>query len=393
MKTFDLQDGLLRCLSHEWSGLAIAATVVVVGLSILTAVTQSWLAQISLCLAAVGALLGFGALRHWLHTARVDRRHPAPGQMINMGCWRMHILAEGEAEGRPTVVWIPGGHAGGLALHHLHLAMREETRSILFDRAGSGWSDAGPFPRSTVCEAEEAWRCLESAGERGPIILVGHSLGGLLAANMARRHREHVCALVLLDATPLDTITYGPALMGMANLRRQALFTGMLALFGIYLRTAERAAHSNPEIAEIQRVVHKALGPSASVLREIETNARAQFALASMYAEHSPARLTRTAWQTVVYDGDLGDLPVWVVAPGDSAETASLPPGIASDPNDLTRMHRFYRRNRERYLETSTQSHRVQVPAGCGHNFPYEVPEFVIDLVRDILLSTSHSAQ
>jgi pimeloyl-ACP methyl ester carboxylesterase len=392
MKTADLQYGLHRFLSQEWSGLVVAAMFVIVGLSAQTAFPHSWRPPLTVGVVTLGALLGLGAMRHWLNTVRIHRRHPAPGLMVDMGGWRMHMLAEGEAQGRPTVVWFPGGHAGGHALHHLHLAMRKETRSILLDRAGSGWSEAGPFPRSTAREAEEAWCCLESASEHGPFILVGHSLGGLLAANMARRRREQVCALVLLDATPLDTIVYGPPMMGIASLQRQALLNGLLALFGIYRHRPERAARGNPEIVELERVVRKALGPAASILRDIETNARAHFAYASVYSEHSPAGLAGSAWQTVVYDGDLGDLPVWVVAPGDHAETASLPTGLAADAADAARMHRFYRRNRERYLATSTQSHRVDVPAGCGHNFPYEAPEFVIDLVRGVLQSSSRCA-
>ncbi len=369
----------------------MATTFVVIGLSAQIAFPPSWRQPLTACVATLGALLGVGALRHWLNTVRMPRRHPPPGRMVDMGGWRMHMLAEGEAHGGPTLVWFPGGHAGGLALHHLHLKMRGETRSILLDRAGSGWSEAGPFPRSTACEAEEAWRCLESAGESGPFILVGHSLGGLLAANMARRRREQVCAVVLLDATPLDAIVYGPPLMGMARMHRRALLAGLLALFGIYLSPLERAARGNPEVAKLERMVREALGPAARILRDIEANARAHFALASVYGEHSATGLARSAWQTVVYDGDLGDLPLWVVAPGDDAETASLPPGLASDAADQTRMHRFYRRNRERYLATSTQSHRVEVPTGCGHNFPYEAPQFVIDLVRGVLHSTSRS--
>lgn len=389
MKTTSLQFGLYRFLSQEWSGLVIAMIFVIVGLSAQTAFPHFWRPPLMVCVVTIGALLGLGAMRHWMNTVRMHRRHPAPGSMVDMGGWRMHMLAEGEAQGRPTVVWFPGGHAGGHALHHLHLAMRNETRSILLDRAGSGWSEAGPFPRSTAREAEEAWHCMESAGERGPFVLVGHSLGGLLAANIARRHRKQVCALVLLDATPLDTIVYGPPLMGIASLQRQALLNGLLALFGIYLHTPERAARDNPEIAELNRVVEGALGSAAGILRDVETNARAHFASASVYSEHSPAGLAGSAWQTVVYDGDLGDLPVWVVAPGDHDETTSLPTGLATEAADVTRMHRFYRHNRERYLASSTHSYRINTPAGCGHNFPYEAPQFVIDLVRGVLQRTS----
>jgi pimeloyl-ACP methyl ester carboxylesterase len=77
----------------------------------------------------------------------------------------VHVLAEGQArDGRPPVVWFAGGHAGGFAMHHLHRAFRGETRSILIDRPGTGWSDAGPFPRTTAREADEMVLALERAG-------------------------------------------------------------------------------------------------------------------------------------------------------------------------------------------------------------------------------------
>ena len=91
-----------------------------------------------------------------------------PGKLVDVGGDRMHVLAEGEAHGQATVVWMPGAHEAGYALYHLDAGMRREARSILIDRPGSGWSDPGPFPRTTAAEAEEVVRALERAGEKGP---------------------------------------------------------------------------------------------------------------------------------------------------------------------------------------------------------------------------------
>jgi hypothetical protein len=40
---------------------------------------------------------------------------------------------------------------------------------------------------------------------------------------------------------------------------------------------------------------------------------------------------------------------------------------------------------RERYLATSTRSQRVIAPAGTGHNFVYEVPDWLADVIRGVL--------
>jgi pimeloyl-ACP methyl ester carboxylesterase len=97
-------------------------------------------------------------------------------------------------------------------MHHLHRAFRGETRSILIDRPGTGWSDTGPFPRTTAREAEEVVLALERAGERGPFIWAGHSFGGCWQPTSRGAGPTWCTLLVLLDPTPLETIVFGPRL-------------------------------------------------------------------------------------------------------------------------------------------------------------------------------------
>ena len=104
--------------------------------------------------------------------------------------------------------------------------LRKEARSILIDRPGTGWSDPGPFPRTTDHEAGEVLAALEAAGEEGPFVLAGHSFGGLLFAAVARRSPRSVAALLLLDATPPDTIVYGPPIPGLARMRWRPVLLG-----------------------------------------------------------------------------------------------------------------------------------------------------------------------
>jgi len=200
------RDPLLRLLSRDWAGLPVALMVAAL-FSLPAAVVGG---ATGIALALLGGLLALGlaaaSLRHLLALARARRDHPPPGRLIDIGGYRVHLLAEGQArDGRPPVIWFAGGHASGLAIHHLHRAFRDATRSILIDRPGTGWSDVGPFPRSTAREAHEVVLTLERAGERGPFVWAGHSFGGLLAANVARRRPDLVHTLVLLDPTPLET--------------------------------------------------------------------------------------------------------------------------------------------------------------------------------------------
>lgn len=383
---------LLTVVSHDAAGLLIALAVA----ALFFAVGELAPAGLRTALRGVGLALGAGlalaSLRHLWTLSRARQAAPPPGRRIDLGGYHVHLLAEGTTPaGRAPVLWFAGGHAGGFAIHHLHRAFRGETRSILIDRPGTGWSDAGPFPRSTAREADEMVLALERAGETGPFIWVGHSFGGLLAANIARRRPDLVHTVVLLDPTPLETIVFGPRLGALADMRRTAWRGGFAQLFGINLaQRAEDRARQTPAYAKAIDATRAVLGPEVAAARPIEANAGAWFTQASIYSELSPEGVAAVAWDTVVYDRDLGDLPVWLVGPrddgsGDDTDIASLPEAQRGSAADARRMQRFFAATRERYLATSTRSRRVVAPKGSGHNFVYELPDWTIDTLRPLI--------
>ena len=54
-------------------------------------------------------------------------------------------------------------------------------------------------------------------------------------------------------------------------------------------------------------------------------------------------------------------------------------------------MASFFAHVRERYLAVSSRSQRIVAPAGTGHNFVYEAPEFVIALMRELVHASPHT--
>jgi hypothetical protein len=119
----------------------------------------------------------------------------------------------------------------------------------------------------------------------------------------------------------------------------------------------------------------------------VQANAGNFFAQASIYSELSPEGVAAVAWDTVVYDRDLGDLPVWLVGPRDDedGDIALLPEAQASGADNARRMFRFFAATRERYLATSIRSRRVVAPKGSGHNFIYEIPDWTIAVMREAI--------
>ncbi len=384
-----LRDAALALLGRDWAGLLIALLVAAAAW-VLAQTIRNGIGRALLGLGLLlAALLAMASLRHLFTLAKARRAHPAPGQMIDLGGYRVHLLAEGAVrDGRLPVVWFAGGHASGYSIHHLHRAFRSETRSILIDRPGTGWSDAGPFPRTTAREAEEMVLALERAGEKGPFVWAGHSFGGLLAANVARRRPDLVHTLVLLDPTPLETIVFGPRLGALKDMLRTAWLGGFAQLFGVNLQERHNAKmRKTPAYAKAMDATMAVLGPEVVAARAVEANAASFFTQASIYSELTPEGVAAVAWDTVVYDRDLGDLPVWLVGPRDDTDgdIAILPEAQSGSAENAQRMFRFFAATRERYLATSTRSRRVVAPKGSGHNFVYEVPDWTIGVMRDVI--------
>jgi pimeloyl-ACP methyl ester carboxylesterase len=128
---------------------------------------------------------------------------PAPGKLVEIGGFRMHVHAQGSGDG-PTVILETGLTGMSAAWGWVAPVLAESGRVITYDRAGLGWSDAGNRPHDALNTAHRLRRLLEVSGEEGPYILVGHSLGGLFVRMFADLYPDEVVGLVLVDASHPD---------------------------------------------------------------------------------------------------------------------------------------------------------------------------------------------
>ena len=112
--------------------------------------------------------------------------------------------------GPPSVVFVPGGGLVGLDYLQVQERAAELTTSVIYDRGGTGWSDAIPLPRSASDVAGELHDVLAAANVPAPYVLVGHSIGALYARRFAQRWPDQVAGLVLLDPGHEDLFAYLP---------------------------------------------------------------------------------------------------------------------------------------------------------------------------------------
>jgi pimeloyl-ACP methyl ester carboxylesterase len=134
--------------------------------------------------------------------APADMVYGRPGQLVAVTGFRLNLYCMGS--GSPTVVFDSGWEDWAPAWSRVQPAIAKWTRACSYDRAGAGFSDAGPMPRTSLRIAGELHTALHRAGITGPYILVGHAFGGDNVRVFADRYMREVAGLVLIDADPND---------------------------------------------------------------------------------------------------------------------------------------------------------------------------------------------
>jgi pimeloyl-ACP methyl ester carboxylesterase len=129
--------------------------------------------------------------------AAADSEVP-PGSLVDVDGHRLHIWCTGK--GRPAVLLEAGLGANHLDWIRVQPHLSSLTTVCSYDRAGYGWSDPGPRPRSVERIAGELRALLPAAGIPTPVIFVGQSFGGLVGMHFAGRYPDAVAGLVLVDS-------------------------------------------------------------------------------------------------------------------------------------------------------------------------------------------------
>jgi len=253
------------------------------------------------------------------------------------------------------------------------------TRACSYDRAGFGWSDAGPMPRTAGRVADELRALLNRGGVAPPFVLVGHSFGGLVMRVFAARYRSDVSGLVLVDpAHPEDWVTPAPKEQikidrGIKLCRSGAtaarfgaarLVSGLVTfgLFGVARGLAAVVSRGG-----LSREDEGVLAPywklpleTRKPLRQFWTQEKFFAALGSQIASIS----TSAAETLAASAGGYGDLPLVTIS--------------STDPGD-------YRLRQQEALARLSRRGRHVVASKSGHWIPLDQPQVVIDAIREVL--------
>jgi len=256
-------------------------------------------------LLVVGTLLAAGLAYEAAAALGDSRRHLPPGAVHRLGEHDVHVHCSGT--GGPTVILEAG--AMGLSSTWLHVQshLSDLTRVCSYDRAGYGWSGPRQRPPTLDGGATDLRSLLRTAGEEGPFIVVGHSLGGHHARTFTHMHRGEVVGLVLVDARHPDAASRLPDYENdMAAFTVTARLATVLARLGVMrlLGDVGGSLDGLPDDARAAMLARSTTGRHwATVVREIATLEELDAAVAAQPS--------------------FGDLPVLVIAAGVASAGAS----------------------------------------------------------------------
>jgi pimeloyl-ACP methyl ester carboxylesterase len=144
---------------------------------------------------------------------------PPPGVLVLVGAHKLHLRCTGPSGPGPTVILEAGGGGYASGWSRVQDLLSPATRTCSYDRAGSGWSEPGPAPRTLTQEVFELHELLQAARVSGPFVLAGQSIGGLLVRLYTERYGSDVIGVVLVDPTHESSVLYNMKKGGWVRLR------------------------------------------------------------------------------------------------------------------------------------------------------------------------------
>ena len=320
-----------------------------------------WTKRLLIGLAGLVVFLVLAGMVYQFVATRIDEyRYPAPGEVVDVGGYSMHLYCTGEGGGAaPTVVMDSGLGGTVLDWHLVQPEVAQFARVCTYDRAGMGWSEPGAQPRTSQQIVEELHDLLGNAGVQGPYVLVGHSFGGTNVQLYASQYPNEVAGMVLVDSATEDgmLVTLTEALQG------SPVTTKILATIGV-----TRLPYT--------------LGGETDERTAISSHRKHYFAFAdetSSWEESFEQRLASPL--------SLGDKPLIVLTAG----AFQIPPdaGIPQEQIDpFLEAHSEFQAD----LPLHSQNSEQIIAEDSGHYIHWEQPDVVIDAIREVVDAARNSS-
>jgi pimeloyl-ACP methyl ester carboxylesterase len=134
-----------------------------------------------------------------------------PARLVDIGGGRrLNLRCSGPQSPTRTVLLEAGFGGDSMAWARVQPLLAAQLRVCSYDRAGYGFSDGGPLPRSVEAETADLHALVHAAQLPLPMVIVGHSLGSNIARRYDQRYPDDVAGLVLIDPPPQQVGKFSP---------------------------------------------------------------------------------------------------------------------------------------------------------------------------------------
>lgn len=294
---------------------------------------------------------------------RLLAENTPPGSFYQVEGHAMHLNCSGT--GSPTILAEAGSGEDSLTWTLIQSSLLKDARFCSYDRAGLGWSEARNDQRDADAVAEQLHALLTAAGVKGPLLLMGHSLGGIFIRVYAQRYPDQVAGLIFLDASTPAAYT-GP-LGNALGINQASLKIFSILNFVDWASKISGYARLRGSCSEVPVELHSIapLYRADSCIASHDTEERKEVSAL-------PKDLAEVSTQPV-------NVPVLVLSE-DKTPTLQTPGAIAA-----------WNHIQDSMLQLSSRSYRV-IAIDSDHLLQIDCPVFVTEQVRRFLLSVNGTA-
>jgi len=324
-----------------------------------------WVRRVAIGLAGVILLLVLaGAVYEFFARRSAASAYPPPGTLVDIGGRRIHLDCRGS--GAPVVILESGLDVNGsLAWYKVHDTLAKKTRTCAYDRAGIMWSDPSRGVRDGDHVARDLHAALTAADIGGPLVLVGHSLGGPYIMNYTRQFGAAVKGLVFVDASHPDQL--------------EKLVAPGKAKMKVELPVPIRAL-SALAWAGLPRVLSGVLSPEEDSAVTPARNAYTPTSLPRMIDELDSLEITLRQAGTF---RTLGDRPLVVLSGAKPYPKAVLAAQGLSEAEGRAQLARWLDLHRDEARWSTRSKHEILSDA--GHYVQMDRPDSVINAVNGVV--------
>ena len=289
------------------------------------------------------------------------KKYPAPGQIVDAGGFKMHVHCTGQ--GSPTVILVNGLDDFSITWSLVQPEIAKTTRVCSYDRAGLGWSEASPSPRTSGNMVKELHALLVNAKIEAPYVFVGHSFGGAFVQLYVHNYPDEVVGLALVDSASTEMFSRVPA----------------------WSKAIDRKLGMLRVLAPLSSFGLLAFNPNSIPNRDFPDDALAQYRAISVATDYYKTciaenemfqkNLAEIKFADIM---NFGDLPLIVLSRG----IFDPMPGLTDEENQQARQ--AWSEMQTELLTLSSNSKQV-IADKSEHSIQLQQPQLVVDAINTIL--------